>query len=191
MSAPLVTVILATYNQQPYVAKALKSILEQTYNNIEIIICDNSSNELTQQAIAEFSDERIVNLRTGNLKMTDNWNHGIHAISGQYLILMSDKGVLKQGSLDYLNNLIQAENHDCVTWCLDPFIEPDSLIQLKPSEHSIKINSNDLITFWDYIDSIVLVCPEMLRCKRIGCRATRLAIRLARFAAQTKRPNKK
>ena len=45
MSAPLVTVILATYNQQPYVAKALKSILDQTYTNIEIIVCDNGSTD--------------------------------------------------------------------------------------------------------------------------------------------------
>jgi len=172
-SNPFFSIVLPTKDRPDLISSFIKCTLYQTFQDFEIIICDNSSNELTQQAIAEFSDEKIVNLRTGNLKMTDNWNHGIHAISGQYLILMSDKGVLKQGSLDYLNNLIQAENHDCVTWCLDPFIEPDSLIKLKPSEHSIKINSNDLIKVmlgadWEGFDVAPMHCTSCVSAKLVS-----------------------
>ena len=49
--SPLVTVVLATYNQEDYVQKALGSILSQTYINLEIIICDNGSTDKTKEII--------------------------------------------------------------------------------------------------------------------------------------------
>ena len=54
---PLVTVILATYNQQDYVKKALESILAQTYQNLEIIVCDNGSTDKTKEIIKSIVSE--------------------------------------------------------------------------------------------------------------------------------------
>jgi len=91
MSAPLVTVILATYNQQPYVAKALKSILEQTYNNIEIIICDNGSTDGTKNVISEIisSHEDIIYLNfSENESITSRHNHCIGLAKGQFVSVL-------------------------------------------------------------------------------------------------------
>jgi glycosyltransferase involved in cell wall biosynthesis len=48
---PLVTVMIPTYNQHESIEKTIDSILEQTYNNIEIIISDDSPNKLTETLI--------------------------------------------------------------------------------------------------------------------------------------------
>ena len=71
MSAPLVTVILATYNQETYVANALNSILKQTSQNLEIIICDNGSTDGTKAVIKKMI---LTNLDIVFLDFADNQN---------------------------------------------------------------------------------------------------------------------
>lgn len=51
MYTPLITVMVPTYNQSEYIAKAIESILKQTYKNIEIVISDDSTNNLTENIV--------------------------------------------------------------------------------------------------------------------------------------------
>ena len=72
-SKPFFSIVLPTKDRPDLINSFIKCTLNQTFHDFELIICDNSSNELTQQAISQFDDNRIVNLRTGNLKMSENW----------------------------------------------------------------------------------------------------------------------
>lgn len=51
VEAPLVTVTLMTYNQEKYVKGAIESILAQTYDNIELIVLDDCSDDNTVECI--------------------------------------------------------------------------------------------------------------------------------------------
>jgi alpha-1,3-rhamnosyltransferase len=46
-SHPLVSVIIVTYNSSKYVAETLRSVINQSYDNIEIIVTDDCSNDDT------------------------------------------------------------------------------------------------------------------------------------------------
>ena len=48
---PLVSILMPTRNRPVFFKKALESALAQTYDNIEIIICDNSDNDETKQVV--------------------------------------------------------------------------------------------------------------------------------------------
>ena len=56
---PLVSVIMPVYNAAPYLKQAIDSILEQTYLNFELLICDDASTDNSPKIIAQFKDERI------------------------------------------------------------------------------------------------------------------------------------
>ena len=57
---PLVSIIIATYNKEKYIKRAIDSVLNQTYKNIEVIIVDGSSNKRTEEVIKPYlSDSRI------------------------------------------------------------------------------------------------------------------------------------
>ena len=60
LSAPLVSIMIPTYNRPSMFEETLKSALAQTYPNIEIIVCDNSPNEDTKKLMQKYiSDERV------------------------------------------------------------------------------------------------------------------------------------
>ena len=56
---PTVSVIIPTYNRANLVAKAIKSVLNQTYKDFEIIIVDDGSTDNTGEIIRGFKDKRI------------------------------------------------------------------------------------------------------------------------------------
>ena len=56
---PLVSVVIPTYNRPDYLKQAIASAVKQSYQNIEIIVCDNRSTENTQEIVESFQDSRI------------------------------------------------------------------------------------------------------------------------------------
>ena len=64
MSGPLVSVIVNCYNGEKYLKECIKSIINQTYKNFEIIFWNNNSTDNSERIISEFSDKRITQHRT-------------------------------------------------------------------------------------------------------------------------------
>jgi glycosyltransferase involved in cell wall biosynthesis len=56
---PLLSVLMAAYNAEKYVGAALRSLLLQTYPNIEILVCDDCSTDATASCIEQIRDPRI------------------------------------------------------------------------------------------------------------------------------------
>ena len=145
MHKPFFSIVIPTKDRSDSVKDLIWSISEQSFSDFEIIICDNSTNDLTQAVIKEFSEDQIVNIRTGNIKMSDNWNVGINAVSGRYMMVISDKGFLKKGALSFLYELIIAEKYKCITWNLDTFVDPNIFLVESPNIDSREVQSSDLI----------------------------------------------
>ena len=59
----LISVIMAAYNAEQTIAQAIKSVLMQTYKNLELIIVDDCSTDDTISVISSFKDERIRLIR--------------------------------------------------------------------------------------------------------------------------------
>lgn len=66
----LVSIIMPAYNSEKYISEAINSVLAQTYDNWELLVIDDGSNDKTYQIINEFRqrDQRIKPLQnTKNL----------------------------------------------------------------------------------------------------------------------------
>ena len=92
----LVSVVIPTYRRGKYIAKAIDSVLSQTYNNLEIIIIDdNISNsierEQTQKIIEDINDSRILYIQNAkNLGGSLSRNVGIFKAKGEYITFLDD-----------------------------------------------------------------------------------------------------
>ncbi|MDY2699364.1 MAG: glycosyltransferase family 2 protein [Lachnospiraceae bacterium] len=86
---PLISVIMAVYNEEKYIEKSLHSILNQTLQDFEIIIFDDCSTDKTVQIINNIQDERIhLYKNSENQGLTKNLNQGLRLAQGQYIARM-------------------------------------------------------------------------------------------------------
>lgn len=89
MGTPLVSVIMGVYNADEHLLDAsIRSLLTQTYENLEIIICDDASTNGTSEWLAKFAmmDERIRLLHNPtNQHLAGTLNHCIREARGEYL----------------------------------------------------------------------------------------------------------
>ena len=58
-TSPLISVVIPTYNHADFLKVAITSVVEQTYQNFEIVIVDNHSNDHTNEVVDSFNDDRI------------------------------------------------------------------------------------------------------------------------------------
>jgi len=83
---PLISVIVASYNYEEYIGLTLKSILDQTEGDFEVIVVDDGSTDRSCEVVRSFSDQRVrlfVNDR--NLGVTRTYNRGASLASGTYI----------------------------------------------------------------------------------------------------------
>ena len=66
MNVPAVSVVLPAYNCEKYIAKAIESVLHQTFTDFELIIINDGSSDETESIILSFIDPRIVYLKNEN-----------------------------------------------------------------------------------------------------------------------------
>jgi len=72
----LVSVIIPTYNSAPYIVDAIESVLAQTYQNLEIIVVDDGSNDNTREVLVRYRD-KITYLYQENRGVSAARNRGI------------------------------------------------------------------------------------------------------------------
>lgn len=90
---PRVSVVLTTYNRSASLRSSIESILGQTFQDFELIICDDCSSDNTAAVVQEYAqaDLRIrYQRREKNLGMPGNLNAGIRAARGEYIANLHD-----------------------------------------------------------------------------------------------------
>lgn len=84
-----VTVLMPTYNVEPYVREAIESVLRQTYTDFELLVIDDCSNDNTVEVAMSVADPRIRVVRNErNLGLAENLNRGLSMIDSEYVARM-------------------------------------------------------------------------------------------------------
>ncbi|MEP2024103.1 MAG: glycosyltransferase family 2 protein [Reichenbachiella sp.] len=85
-SNPLVSVIMPAYQAAPYITQAINSILNQTHENIEVLIADDGSKDQTLKIIDSFKDKRIKTFHNSiNLGYLRTCNRLFDQCTGDYI----------------------------------------------------------------------------------------------------------
>lgn len=113
MEAPLVSILMSTYNETPKeLDESINSILHQTYSNFEfLIINDNPNNCELEETLKTYVDSRIRIIRNEkNLGLVKSLNAGLKLCEGQYVARMDADDISRQSRIQdellYLKKII-------------------------------------------------------------------------------------
>jgi glycosyltransferase involved in cell wall biosynthesis len=89
---PLVSVLIPAYNRPHYLRLALESALGQTYRNIEIIVCDDSTNNEVRDMMAPYVAKYpfIQYVKNEKVLFVENWKKCFQLASGEYINYLMD-----------------------------------------------------------------------------------------------------
>ncbi|MCI8583246.1 MAG: glycosyltransferase [Dorea sp.] len=96
-----ISIIMPVYNNEKYFPLAVKSILEQSYTDFELIIIDDGSTDKTSMIADELAeqDARIRVSHQSNQWIYASFNRGIEEAGGDYIYIVNSDDRLRQGTL--------------------------------------------------------------------------------------------
>ena len=147
----MISIIMSCYNAEKTVARAIQSVLNQTYQDFELIIVNDCSTDNSEQVIRQFTDSRIKlinhseNKGAGLARRT-----AINNMSGDYMTFLDADDYLKENCLEtYINNIgdcdILSSGYICVDGDTIFEIIPDK--ELHEGKDRFKHNKQDTKRF--------------------------------------------
>jgi hypothetical protein len=118
----LVSVVLPTYDRPHYLRGALESALAQTYEEIEVLVCDDAASPENRAIVESFDDSRVKYRKNDrHLGMGRNKVSGLHSAAGAYVANLDDDDLWEP---DFLAKLV-------------PLLEADETLALAFSDHHV------------------------------------------------------
>ena len=113
-------VIIPTRERADTLFHCLRTVVAQEYDNLNIIVSDNFSQDQTKKVVASFSDSRIKYINTGKrLSMSHNWEFALNHVTDGWVTYLGDDDGLLPGGLAKINRVIYETRCQAVTsvWC--------------------------------------------------------------------------
>ncbi len=102
LKPPLVSVLIPAYNRPHYLQKALQSALDQTYEPIEIIICDDSTNDEVKSMMIPYIEKypNIKYVKNPSVLFLRNWHKCFELSSGEYINYLMDDDLFEPDKIE-------------------------------------------------------------------------------------------
>ena len=100
MDSPFFSIIIPTYNRQHLISRPINSILNQTFNDYEIIIVDDGSSDNTDHLITSMQNKKIRYIKTDNCGVAHARNTGIKLATGKYIGFLDSDDLLEKNHLE-------------------------------------------------------------------------------------------
>ena len=135
MGKELISVIVPVYNAEKYLQKCLDSILEQTYQNLEIIIINDGSTDNSGQICQEYEkkDARIIYIEKENSGVSDTRNTGLDRMTGTYVTFVDSDDWVEPNYIKFLYEKVIDHKADIVVGNYTSFNESNSVFYFHTS----------------------------------------------------------
>lgn len=144
----LVSIIIPVYNSEKYIEQTLRSCLSQSYTNIELVIINDGSNDISEKiifhTIKDISSNRIKYLYQNNEGLCAARNKGIALAEGYFVLFLDSDDLLFPNSIQLLVSAIA--DYDVVIGSWNDF-DSESQKILHEVKYESDINDNCLVSY--------------------------------------------
>ena len=139
----LVSVVVPVYNAADYVESSIESILTQDYPNIELILINDGSVDLSGEICENYAakDSRVVYRYQNNSGVSATRNHALSIAAGDYIVFVDSDDQLKAGAIRAMVQALEAEDADlCI--CGYEIVMKDRVIPMPIGVESVAGTEN-------------------------------------------------
>ena len=124
---PLVSVVMAVYNCEKYLARSIQSIVTQTLSNFEFIIINDGSTDGTKEILESFAkdDKRIRIVHQDNYGLSASLNRGCQLAKGQYIARMDADDISRHDRLEVQSKMLKMHPKAVVCHSLVTIVDSD------------------------------------------------------------------
>ena len=167
---PKVTIGIPTYNRADgYLKLTLKSALNQTYQNLEIIVADNCSTDNTENYVNNISDPRIRYFRHNkNIRLNDNFNFCLEKATGDYFLLLHDDDLIDDDFVETCMNSVSPYTDSGIIRTGTRIIDGKGNVLGKAFNRMEGLSTKDLILSWFRWKTAFYFCSILFNTKRLN-----------------------
>ena len=129
----MVSVVIPTYNREKTITKAVQSVLDQTYTDLEVIIVDDGSKDQTKSVIDNIKDERVKYFFQKNSGACIARNAGIQYAKGDYIAFHDSDDIWRKDKLEKQMQALLSSGADIV-FCKLVIHKTTGELQYKPEK---------------------------------------------------------
>jgi len=117
MASPVFSIVIPTRQRHDTLKYAMQTVLDQTYQDFELIIMDNNSTDETRLVVESFQDNRIhYHYSQERLTMSENWEKGLSFAEGEFIFFLGDDDGLLPDALSVASKILQNSNVPILAW---------------------------------------------------------------------------
>lgn len=164
MSNLFFSVVIPLYQKEHYIARALDSVLRQTYPHFEIVVVDDGSSDCSPEIVEGYTDKRVKLFRQKNSGVSVARNKGIELSEAQYIALLDADDEWESDFLFEMNRLINLYP-DCGWYsCKRTTLYTNGKIKYSSSELSegVIFNYFEIANNNDIVHSSSIVVPKKI-----------------------------
>lgn len=111
---PLVSVIIPAYNHEKFIAEAVESVLGQTMADLELIVIDDGSTDMTGAIVKGYNDPRLSYYYQDNMDAYNTINRGLSLAKGEYISILNSDDVYTLNRLERLLQCVKETGAECI-----------------------------------------------------------------------------
>lgn len=149
------SIIIPVYNVEEYLDRCLKSILNQTYSNYEVIIVNDGSPDNSDNIIKSYEkeDKRFKEYKKVNGGLSDARNYGLKYATGDYLIFIDADDYIENNYLEKVNDVLERNKDiDVLKFKIKLVDEGENLIRMENGLNKEGVTSFDELVKLEFLE---------------------------------------
>ncbi len=110
----MISVVIPAYNHERFVGAAIESVLEQTWDDLELIIVDDGSTDSTAEVINSYNDPRLSYYYQENQDAYNTINRGISLAKGTHIAILNSDDIFRRNRLQRLMEVSEETGALCL-----------------------------------------------------------------------------
>src|SRR5580658_27212 len=130
---PRFSIVLPTTDRPSLLAAGVRAALETKFDDLELIVSDNFSQQHAAEILAGLGDKRLRVIRTGRrLTAADHWEFAWEHVRGEFVMYLGDDNALHPEILGFADKAIRDHDLDVLSWRACTYFHPDWNITYGP-----------------------------------------------------------